>query len=405
MVDDGTIGVSEPSILAAPSGDLWISGPTGFVTPLVERNPEPYTHDTSMFKSTDGGKTWTNMLQLGPYGRDACPGGGDSDIGASPDGAIYLIDLYLGNIPISVTTDGGKTWLFNCYTSITPGVDRQWVAATNQHVWIVTNQLATGGEIYRSDKRGVPGDGLIFGPPVEVAGNGPIVVDQTDGTLYLAASGEEVLVSTDLGLTFTAHTTGLAGFDLGGGFVSIALDAQGNVFVAGSGAKGVVVSGSQDKGKTWTPGFAFAPYGTDAKKHAEYAFAWVAAGGDATVNVAWYGQPPHEGDETTYFVYAAQKTDFFDTLDDGLFSFTQVSPEPIATKPLCIGIQLVPPTPCDADGTRTRALGDFFEVGVDRDGRFLIAYNDANNHEPPLLMFAKQTVGELAPPGAPNLGS
>lgn len=404
-VDDGTLGVSEPSILADPSGALWISGPTGFVTPAIQQDPEPYTHDTAMLKSTDGGKTWADMRDIPSYGRDPCPGGGDSDLAASPDGAVYLIDLYLANVPIDVTMDGGRTWTFNCYTSVVPGVDRQWVAATKEHVWIVVNQLRTGAEIYRADKLGLPTDGLVFGPPRSIAGNGPIVVDQRDGTLYVAASGRNVLVSTDGGNTFSAHDTGLKGHDLSKSFISIALDAQGHVFVAGAGKEGVVVSGSDDKGKTWTPGVVFNPYGTDAKKHAEYSFTWVAAGGDGTVNVAWYGQPPHEGTNTTYYLYAVQKTGFFSDPTNATYSFVQVTPQPIATKPLCIGIELAPPRPCDADGTHTRALGDFFESGMDRDGRFLIAFNDANGHEIPLTKFARQTAGTLAPPGAANLGT
>ncbi|MHB8604651.1 MAG: sialidase family protein [Thermoplasmatota archaeon] len=403
-VDPGTIGVSEPSILVDPTGAIWISGPTGLVTPLVDQNPQPYTHDTSMFKSADGGKTWTNMVQVPGYGRDPCPGGGDSDIAASPDKAVYLVDLWLGNVPIDVTTDGGQTWTFNCYTSAAPGVDRQWVAATNKYVWIAVDQLATGAEIYRADKMGLPTDGLVFGPPQNIDGNGPLVVDQTDGTLYVAASGESILVSSDNGATFTPHQTGLKGHDLSKSFISIALDAKGDVFVAGAGKNGLVVSASADKGKTWTPGVVFAPYGTDASKHAEYAFAWVAAGGDGTMDLAWYGQPPHDGTNTTYYLYAIQKTNFLADPTNASFDFTQVSAAPIATKPLCQGINLAPPTPCDADGTHTRALGDFFESGVDAQGNFVIAFNDANGHTPPYLKFAKQTMGALAPGGAPNFG-
>jgi hypothetical protein len=400
LVDDGTVGVSEPSITVDPAGTLWVSGPTGFVTPAIQHNPQPYTHDTSMFKSTDGGKTWKNMQDVPGYGRDACPGGGDSDVAASPDGAIYLVDLYLGNVPIDVSKDGGNTWTFNCYTSIVPGVDRQWVAATNQHVWVAVNQQATGAEIYRSDKLGLPSDGLVFGVPMNIPGNGPLVVDQTDGTLYVAGSGESVLVSTDAGATFTAHDTGLKGKDLSSSFISIALDAKGHVFVAGSGQGGLVVSGSADKGKTWTPGVTFHPYGGAGS---EYSFAWVAAGGDGTVDMAWYGQPAHK-DGTAYYVYALQKTGFLADPSNATYSWTQVTPSPIATKPLCQGINLVGLTPCDADGTKTRALGDFFESAVDNDGHFLIAFDDANGHEPPQLKVAKQTVGALAPAGAANTG-
>lgn len=403
LVDDGVVGVSEPSLLSDFKGNLWISGPTGFLTPAINANPQPYSHDTSMFKSTDGGKTWTNMQSLPGYGRDVCPGGGDSDIAASPDGAVYLIDLYLGNVPIDVTTDGGQTWLSNCYTSAVPYVDRQWVAATDEHVWIAVNQGVQGAEIYRSDKLGLPTDGLVFGPPQFIPGNGPIVVDAKDGTLYVAGSGDQVLVSTDAGTTFTAHDTGLKGTDHGKSFVSIALDAQGNVFVAGAGDKGLVISGSQDHGKTWTPAHTFQPY---SGAGSEYAFAWVAAGGNGTVDMAWYGQPAHTGDATAYYVYAVQQTGFFahagGVQPADAYAYTQVTPDPIAVKPLCQGISLVPPTPCDADGTHTRALGDFFEASVDAQGNFGIAYDNANGHAPPQLWFAKQTSGTLAPAQTPK---
>jgi hypothetical protein len=356
-----------------PSGAFWISGPTGFVAPALRQDPKPYTHDTSMFKSTDGGRTWVNAQQVPGYGRDPCPGGGDSDITASPDGTVYLLDLNLVNSPVDVSKDGGKTWLFNCNSSIVPGIDRQWIAASNKFVWVSVTQGVTDTA---ADLK---------------------VVDQKDGTLYLAGNGAEMEVSTDDGLTFTDHETGLKGHDISKSFISIALDAQGNAFVAGAGAKGIVVSGSTDKGKTWTPGVEFMPY---SGKGSEYAFAWIAAGSAGTIDMAWYGQPPHASSNTTYFVYAAQKTDFFAEPGNATFGFTQVTPQPIATKPLCQSIRLIPPppTPCDADGTHTRALGDFFESAVDNDGRFVIAYNDANGHVPPQLKFAKQAVGVLAPP-------
>ncbi|MEA3203810.1 MAG: repeat-like domain, partial [Thermoplasmata archaeon] len=171
---DATLDVSEPSILSDPAGTLWVAGPTGFAKAIVEKDPSSATHDSALFKSTDHGATWSNVQQIPMYGRDPCPGGGDSDIAAAPDGALYLIDLNLGNVPIDVSTDGGKTWVFNCNSSVVPGVDRQWVAATNAHVWISVNQLEAGPIVYRSDSVGgsesplVP-NGLVFGPPKPVA--------------------------------------------------------------------------------------------------------------------------------------------------------------------------------------------------------------------------------------------
>ncbi|MCA1820023.1 MAG: glycoside hydrolase, partial [Halobacteriales archaeon] len=113
---DATLDVSEPSLLVDPAGTVWIAGPTGLAKAVVEKDPSSAKHDSALFKSTDHGATWENVQQIPMYGRDTCPGGGDSDIAATPDGRILLIDLYLGNVPIDVSSDGGKTWLFNCYT-------------------------------------------------------------------------------------------------------------------------------------------------------------------------------------------------------------------------------------------------------------------------------------------------
>ncbi len=409
---DTQYGVGEPSILVDPAGTLWIAGPTGFVSPIVERDPTAYTYDSGLFKSTDQGVSWLNVQQIPTYGRDTCPGGGDSDIASSPDGALFLIDLNLVNVPIDVSTDGGETWLFNCNSSVIPGLDRQWVAASDDYVWISVNHLALGPIVYRSDRLGTPLDGLVFGAPVQVPNGGAIVVDQNDGTLYLAGSGAQVDVSTDDGQTWTAYATGLADVDLSGSFISIALDAAGNAFVAGSGSDGVVVSGSSDKGKTWTPAARFKPYGAgDEFGNAEYGFAWVAAGGDGTVGFAWYGRTfenetgEWKSPEKGYYLFAGQSQDVLEKGANATALYARVSEDPVATKNLCVGINLVGLVPCDqADPSATRALGDFFEVAFDNDGYLVIAFVDGsdqgNDLKPTHLMFAKQTTGFAAPPMA-----
>lgn len=408
---DNTLDVSEPSILSDPSGQLWIVGPTGFAKAIVKKDPSSAEHDSAMFTSTDHGKTWKNVVQVPGYGRDACPGGGDSDIAAAPNGDLYLIDLNLANVPIDVSTDHGKTWLFNCNSSIVPGLDRQWVAATNQYVWISVNQLAAGPVVYRSDAIGggenpVVPNGLVFGPPTQVNLGGAIVVDQKTHDLYLAGSGAQVEHSADNGATWTTVSTGLAdkGVDLGGSFISIALDAAGDVFVAGSGSSGFVVSGSSDHGKTWTHAAHFQPYATGkSETDGEYSFGWVAAGGNGTVGFAWYGWPAADqaGDFHTekpgYYLFAGQSADLLQKGANATAVYARAYDQPVSTKRLCTGINLVGFVQCDqADPSKTRQLGDFFETTMDDQGHLAISFVDATQSGPNHLMYAHQTTGLAA---------
>ena len=121
---------------------------------------------------------------------------------------------------------------------------------------------------------------------------------------------------------------------------------------------------------------------------------------------AWYGWPsanetgaykmPSKG----YYLFAGQTLDLLDAGANATATYAQVSPTPVSTKRLCIGISLPSFTQCDqADPSKTRSLGDFFETGMDNDGHLVISYVDATSQPPNQLMFARQTVGTFADPG------
>ncbi|PIR19036.1 MAG: hypothetical protein COV48_04165, partial [Elusimicrobia bacterium CG11_big_fil_rev_8_21_14_0_20_64_6] len=135
---------TEPSIEVAPDGAIWITGPTGFTRGATSQDPGVYTHDHGLFESRDGGATWTPNTPIPGYGRDVCPGGGDSDLAIAPDGFMVLVDLNLESVPVAVSTDDGASWLFNCQSNILPAQDRQWVEASDDYVWVMANQLPAG---------------------------------------------------------------------------------------------------------------------------------------------------------------------------------------------------------------------------------------------------------------------
>jgi hypothetical protein len=382
VVVDTRYGATEPSILVDPAGTIWIAGPTGFVTPAAEGNPEPYTHDSGLFSSKDGGKTWTFNAPIPGYGRDTCPGGGDSDIAASPDGTLFLLDLYLANVVVDVSSDGGETWVCNPYTSAVPGDDRQWVEVfKNDAVYIMFNQIPTGIIVLKASRMGLPTDGLVYTQqtPVNGQSDGNFAVDQTDGTIYLAGSGTTIYVSTDGGASFSPKGTTLEGLH---DFRTVTLDGKGTVYVVGATDDGVVAAWSKDKGETWSKPSKVGPYKGD------YNFPWSVAGGDGVLNVAWYGRPetaPAGG--AGYYLYFAQTLDILEHPEGGAtFESLNITSKPVLTTDICMGLGCGP----------GRALGDFFEIGLDHDGSAVVAYNDGTQGDVPVLLFAKQVAGPKA---------
>lgn len=378
-VVDEAFKVTEPSIEVAPDGTIWITGPTGFTRGATNQDPTVYSRDHGLFESTDGGATWTPNTPIPTYGRDACPGGGDSDLAIAPDGAMFLVDLNLATVPIAVSSDGGATWLFHCQSNAVPVQDRQWVEASEEYVWVMANQLPSGPMMWRAMRLGTPADGLLFGPPAQVPISGPIERDPESGTLYLAGSARSIARSVDEGTTWTTHENGNENGNRGP-FQNVAVDDQGNIFHTGAGSDGVWVAASADQGDTWAPTTLIRPY------EGEYMFAWGAATGNGTFFVAWYGKPDEAdayGPADGWYLYAAQSSSILDGDANATLRVARVDPEPVTTKTICSGLG------CDVvDDSRTRMLGDFFETAIDSEGRFVITYNRVSDDGEPILMFA-----------------
>src|SRR3954467_13331273 len=80
--------VTEPGINVGLDGTIYVNGPSGLLSNLPG-SPSP------VFKSTDGGTTWTTT---DPSLRANLPGGGDSNISIDPTtGNLYMTDLWLGS--------------------------------------------------------------------------------------------------------------------------------------------------------------------------------------------------------------------------------------------------------------------------------------------------------------------
>lgn len=177
---------------------------------------------TDMWKSMDGGATWTYTGQ--PDGAQAAAatggvdgvgiGGGDEDFTIGSDGNIALSSLWIGSVTNCASSDGATTWLCNPLASDVPEDDRQWVAWSGAStVYLTTRNLGT--LTFNTDSVYVvksTDGGKTFGQYVEVtkpvlgirAGDeGNIIVDPTTGDVYLTFIG----AGLDVNSVYVAKST------------------------------------------------------------------------------------------------------------------------------------------------------------------------------------------------------
>ena len=376
-------GVSEPGIVVAPDGTLYVDAPPG----LLAHTP---TSPSVVFRSVDGGTTWTTT---GPGMRADFPGGADSQLAIDPaNGTIYMTDLWVLNSTVSRSTDRGATWTANPVQGV-PLQDRPWIAtAGNGHVYHVTHQIPLGLIASRSLP---PLDGLVY-PLHSFAAT---VVDQTEcicpsgnliaeggagqvsdkvGVIYATSTGGVKFArSTNSALTFAstlvAQDAGLTNTN----FPVVANAGSGRLIAAWldmttSTRDQVELSTSADWGATWTAPRPIVTGGTSV-------YPWVAVNGPHIVVSLYHtttaGGPGTVPPGTQWF------ESFVESLDGGAtFSPVAVAdPTPAKTGPICVAS-----AQCQAN----HELGDFQTVAIDSHSHALLTY--VRVVHPAVVMFARE---------------
>src|SRR6266480_1338500 len=405
---------------------------------------------TDFWKSTDKGNSFVYLGQ--PDGaQDHCSpplvqcvaaGGGDDQIDVSNGGYLYVSSLWLGNVTMSASYDGGtggaepdQQWHVNPAAADIVADDRQWVAAYGpQTVYMsfaTTALTRPPGGIGLFITKSTDG-GKTFPSLVEITALQPLdqvnvesnlVVDPFNGNLYTAYIPNAALntiklaTSTDGGTTWNITTayTGPVGSTARGVFPNLAIDRGGNLHM---------VFTKSDNNATHTNSHVFLmstvnpsallPTWTTAIQVdsglGTACQAWVVAGSPGIASVAWLGQSglspntPPVGGGYDWRVYFAQITNALNA--NPTVAQSQAESAIVHNQSICFaggGCSNTPHTP-----TNNRDMLEYFRMALDPDGNAHIVYPDSINNCPASTCrtntwYLKQTGGASAynPPAPP----
>jgi hypothetical protein len=176
----------------------------------------------------------------------------------------------------------------------------------------------------------------------------------------------------------------------GGDFPTMAIDKAGNLYavweqapVSGSVLTGDVVlkfSYSTDQGNTWSTPMQIDTSGSPVGTLHQNVFAWINAGDDGRVNIAWYGTPdtattgnngPDDCTDCTWSLWMVQ-------------SFNAHDAVPIFTAPILASEHHIHRGTVQSliggqNQLSSRSLGDYLQMRVGPFGEAQIAYADSNN--------------------------
>jgi len=418
----GTVYVT--AIHGVPGGvDLWKSNNDG--TSFVYLG-EP-----------DGAQDKCNVTGTGPCTVGA--GGGDDSIDVSSGGYLYVSSLYLGNVTMSSSYDGGtggtipgQKWEVDPAAAELPSDDRQWVVAYGPQTLAMTyNSTAL------TDPPGGIGlffvkstdAGKTFGPPVEITVatalnetnvQGNLVVDPYSPspgsffTCYIPSDQANVIKlasSTDGGTTWNVTTayTGPAGTTNRGVFPIMSMDRGGNLHMVFTKADDnadhtnshvflISTANPTAASPIWTSAVQIDNNGTNT---GSACLAWPAAGSTGVVDITWLGSSGTSLNTAPFdwHVYFAQVTNALS--GSPTISSNQITGQ-VHNASICVnGLGCA---------TGTRDMAEYYTMTLGPDGRAYIAYEDSFNGTcgtetncTAMTWFTKQTAGPnaYAPPAAP----
>ena len=390
-----------------------------------------------LWKSTDGGTTFAYLGQPDgaqcPAGQtctnDAGVGGGDDSIDVGTGGYLYVSSLWLGNVTMSMSMDGGtggvdpgQKWEVNPAAAGVPVDDRQWIAAYGpQTVYMSYRQTPGSNVIFvaKSTDAGKTFPQVVATFPansnVLARREGNLVVDPYSGNIYTSFRPQEAnghtraelwfLKSTDGGLNWSLSKAyqGPAGTDIGNVFPVMAVDRGGNIHLAfsqcdfnsvtqNSSNCGVYLMSSSDQGKTW-----LSPVKVNAGADTSYAIMpWIVAGSPGVVDITWYGANIQDSTQAAnWHVYFAQTTNAMSA--SPLFAQNQAVAQVVHNQDICLKGGA-----CGGN----RDLAEYYSITLDPDGNANIAFTDDLNNSPAgfgRTWFTKQTSGTkgYAPPAPP----
>ena len=367
-------GGGEPVSVVAKDGSIIVGAHTGDTHLYLRTIPEAewyanYRHQSFIWRSTDGGQTWSRVDWLVPGSAMHSPptaiGPADPDFAIDSAGTLYETELEW-NVSVSASHDNGQTW-----------PDANPIADVGDRPWIVARgpgevYLRITGNLQKSTDGGATWVGRT-----DPAASGDLWVDPSDpqGLFAPASGGVGITWSRDDGRSWDTST--VPGASNRAALDSIAVDKGGWAYVGYAHTDNqVYFSGWNPATEAWASPVRIPKIGSGTPM-----WPWVDAGDDGRAAVGWYEYTPVPGQSGTYRirVYVAVTTNARGstfTCPDGStiqvpprFSVADAAGRPVYTGPVpCTG------TGCNATGDRR--LGDFFTINHDNQGRVFVVTGD-----------------------------